>query len=267
MNETVKGLVDDLERGYDADPAEAKRELERMDDLCREAADLIRKQSEQIDYMDRDPFNVLNRINVNDHIEKKKVTNKKTGTEKYLSYLSWAWAWQMLMELYPMSYTSINRSPEGLPYWSDGKTCWVDVSVTIVWDNHYADKPCERTRSEIFPIMGGYSNQSISASAVTSFDVNTALQRAWTKCIARHGLGFYIYAGEDLPQEEAEAKKAEMITDDQLAKVMSLYTEAEMAGMLKRKKLSNPSEFTKEDAQKLIDKRDLSLVNQKVESF
>ena len=79
MNETVKSLVDDLERGYDADPAEAKRELERMDDLCREAADLIRKQSEQIDYMDRDPFNVLNRINVNDHVEKK----------NNLSYLSW----------------------------------------------------------------------------------------------------------------------------------------------------------------------------------
>lgn len=266
MNETVRSLVDDLERGYDADPAEAKRELVRMDDLCHEAADLIRTQSARIDYMERDPFNVLNRINVNDHIEKKAVKNKKTNETTYLSYLSWAWAWQILMELYPMSYTSINRSPEGFPYWTDGKTCWVDVSVTIVWDNHCADRPCERIRSEVFPITN-YSNQSIPLGSVTSFDVNTALQRAWTKCIARHGLGFYIYAGEDLPKEEAEEKKAEMITDDQLAKVMSLYTEQEMAGMLKRKKLSNPSEFTKEDAQKLIDKRDLSLVNQKVESF
>lgn len=261
MNETVKSLVDDLERGYDADPAEAKRELERMDDLCREAANMIRSQSARIEYMDSDPFNVLNRINVNDHVEKK----------NNLSYLSWAWAWQILMGLYPMSYTSINRSPEGLPYWTDGRTCWVDVSVTIVWDNPDADKlfataTCERTRSEIFPIMD-YKNNSIPVEKVTSFNVNTALQRAWTKCIARHGLGFYIYQGEDLPQEEAEAKKAEMITEEQLAKVMSLYTEKEMAGMLKRKKLSNPSEFTKEDAQKLIDKRDLSLVNQKVESF
>lgn len=261
MNETVKSLVDDLERGYDADPAEAKRELERMDDLCHEAANMIRSQAARIEYMDSDPFNVLNRINVNDHVEKK----------NNLSYLSWAWAWQILMGLYPMSYTSINRSPEGLPYWTDGRTCWVDVSVTIVWDNPDAGKlfetaTCERTRSEIFPIMD-YKNNSIPVEKVTSFNVNTALQRAWTKCIARHGLGFYIYQGEDLPQEEAEAKKAEMITEDQLAKVMSLYTEAEMAGMLKRKKLSNPSEFTKEDAQKLIDKRDLSLVNQKVESF
>ena len=175
MNETVKSLVDDLERGYDADPAEAKRELERMDDLCHEAANMIRSQAARIEYMDSDPFNVLNRINVNDHVEKKKVTNKKTGKETYLSYLSWAWAWQMLMELYPMSYTSINRSPEGLPYWSDGRTCWVDVSVTLVWDNGFCEHPLERTRSEIFPIMGGYSNQSISASAVTSFDVNTAV--------------------------------------------------------------------------------------------
>lgn len=261
MREGVKSLVEDLERGFDGNPEESARELERMDDLCREAANLIRSEAARIEYMDSDPFNVLNRINVNDHVEKK----------NNLSYLSWAWAWQILMGLYPMSYTSINRSPEGLPYWTDGRTCWVDVSVTIVWDNPDADKlfataTCERTRSEIFPIMD-YKNNSIPVEKVTSFNVNTALQRAWTKCIARHGLGFYIYQGEDLPQEEAEAKKAEMITDDQLAKVMSLYTEQEMAGMLKRKKLSNPSEFTKEDAQKLIDKRDLSLVNQKVESF
>ena len=261
MREGVKSLVEDLERGFDGNPEESARELERMDDLCREAANLIRSEAARIEYMDSDPFNVLNRINVNDHVEKK----------NNLSYLSWAWAWQILMGLYPMSYTSSNRSPEGLPYWTDGRTCWVDVSVTIVWDNPDADKlfataTCERTRSEIFPIMD-YKNNSIPVEKVTSFNVNTALQRAWTKCIARHGLGFYIYQGEDLPQEEAEAKKAEMITDDQLAKVMSLYTEQEMAGMLKRKKLSNPSEFTKEDAQKLIDKRDLSLVNQKVESF
>ena len=256
MKDEVRDLVEDLERGFDGNPEESARELERMDDLCREAANLIRSQAARIEYMDSDPFNVLNRINVNDHVEKK----------NNLSYISWAWAWQILMGLYPMSYTSINRSPEGLPYWTDGRTCWVDVSVTIVWDNSHADRPCERTRSEIFPIMD-YKNNSIPVEKVTSFNVNTALQRAWTKCIARHGLGFYIYQGEDLPQEEAEAKKAEMITEEQLAKVMSLYTEAEMAGMLKRKKLSNPSEFTKEDAQKLIDKRDLSLVNQKVESF
>lgn len=267
MREEVKSLVEDLERGFDGNPEESARELARMDDLCREAADLIRSQSARIDYMDRDPFNVLNRINVNDHIEKKKVTNKKTGKETYLSYLSWAWAWQMLMELYPMSYTSINRSPEGLPYWSDGRTCWVDVSVTIVCDSGFCEHPLERTRSEIFPIMGGYSNQSISASAVTSFDVNTALQRAWTKCIARHGLGFYIYAGEDLPQEEAEAKKAETATEEQLQKVSELYTPEEIAKMLKRLKKSNPVELSKEEAQKMIDKRDLSLVNQKVDSF
>ena len=261
MNETVKNLVDDLERGFDGKPEESARELERMDDLCREAANMIRSQSARIEYMDSDPFSVLNRINVNDHVEKK----------NNLSYLSWAWAWQILMGLYPMSYTSINRSPEGLPYWTDGRTCWVDVSVTIVWDNPDAGKlfetaTCERTRSEIFPIMD-YKNNSIPVEKVTSFNVNTALQRAWTKCIARHGLGFYIYQGEDLPQEEAEAKKAETETEEQLQKVSELYTPEEIAKMLKRLKKSNPVELSKEEAQKMIDKRDLSLVNKKVESF
>ena len=256
MNKEVKSLIEDLERGYEANPEESAMELARMDDLCRQASNLITRLQGKIDYLDSDPFRVLNRINVNEHVE------KKNG----LSYLSWAWAWQMLMELYPLSYTSINRPANGFPYWTDGRTCWVDVSVTIKWyDTDYCSMK-ERTRSEIFPIMN-YKNQSIPADKLTSFDVNTALQRAWTKCIARHGLGFYIYQGEDLPQEEAEAKRAEKATEEQLQRVSELYTPEEIAKMLKRLKKSNPVELSKEEAQKMIDKRDLSLVSGEVNSF
>ena len=49
-----------------------------------------------------------------------------------------------------------------------------------------------------------YKNKSISAEQVTSFDVNKAIQRSLTKALARHGLGLYIYAGEDLPEIETE---------------------------------------------------------------
>lgn len=271
MTEEVIQLCKELQSGFEADPSEAKRELERMDYLCNRAAERIaimdevnNKLESECEYLRDDPFKVLNRINVNEHVEKKAVKNNKTGEVKYLSYLSWAWAWQMLMTLYPESYTEINRPETGYPYWTDGKTCWVDVSVAIVWkDGSYTRT---RRRSEIFPVMG-WSNTSIPVDKVTSFDVNTALQRAWTKCIARHGLGFYIYAGEDLPEEEAEAKKAEACTDEQLEKVFSLYNEKEIARMLKRLKKSNPAELTKEEAQTMIDKRDLSLVSEQVESF
>ena len=51
-------------------------------------------------------------------------------------------------------------------------------------------------------------NNSLPLERVTSFSVNTAIQRSLTKACARHGLGLYIYAGEDLPQGEAEAQAA-----------------------------------------------------------
>lgn len=215
MAEEVTKLVTELESGYLEDPQEAARELARLDGLCRSAAEHItnadkeyQKLYDLIKYRESDPFRVLNRINVNEHVEKKKVKSKKTGAEYELSYLSWAWAWQTLMELYPDSYTEIERPENGLPYWTDNKTCWVDVSVTVVWEDGKHAQPQKRTRSEVFPIMDN-SNQSITLDRLTSFDVNKALQRAWTKCIARHGLGFYIYAGEDLPAEEAEEQKSE----------------------------------------------------------
>lgn len=258
MNERDEQLIAELENGYD--PAEPARELERLANLCEEAAMRIQLLSdtntayeEAFKAQEADPFKVLNRINVNQHIEKK----------NNLSYLSWAWAWSMLAELYPDSYTTINRPENGFPYWTDGKTCWVDVAVTIVWEGG------ERTRSEVFPIMD-YKNNSIPVEKLTSFNVNTALQRAWTKCIARHGLGFYIYQGEDLPFEEAEAKRAEAeapCTDEQLEKVLSLYNEDEIKKMLKRLKKANPAEFTKEQAEKMIAKRDMSLVAEQVNPF
>lgn len=197
MTEELERFIEELTAGYMDDPHESARELARLDNLCKKASEqiqiseeLYQKAKKEVEYLKKDPFRVLNKINVNEHTEKK-------GN---LTYLSWAWAWQILMELYPDSYTELRRPPTGLPYWTDGKTCWVEVSVTIVWDGG------KRTREEVFPIMDNRNN-SVPVDKVTSFHVNTALQRAWTKCIARHGLGFYIYAGEDLPSEEAEEKK------------------------------------------------------------
>jgi hypothetical protein len=44
-------------------------------------------------------------------------------------------------------------------------------------------------------------------------DVNKAIQRSLTKACARHGLGLYIYAGEDLPEEEAKAEQENPVTE------------------------------------------------------
>jgi hypothetical protein len=139
-------------------------------------------------------FEILNAINVNEH------TEKKNG----LTYLSWAWAWQEVKKAFPEATYTIYENADGWNYFTDGKTCWVKTGVTIEGLEHI----------EYLPVMA-YNNKSISVDAVTSFDVNKAIQRSLTKACARHGLGLYIYAGEDLPDSSdvpaeapAPAKKA-----------------------------------------------------------
>ncbi len=131
-------------------------------------------------------FKVLNAINVNEHTERK-------GN---LTYLSWAWAWQTLKQIYPEAFYTIYESADGLFYHTDGKTCWVKTGVTVQGIEHI----------EYLPVMD-YRNSSITADKVTSFDVNKAVQRSLTKACARHGLGLYIYAGEDLPENGAQEKQ------------------------------------------------------------
>lgn len=130
------------------------------------------------------PFEILSQINCNDHVE------QKNG----LSYLSWAWAWGELKKLYPKSYTTVYEDPNGCIYFSDGATCWVKTGVTLVEEDGTALE-----HIEYLPVMDN-RNQSIPADKLKSTDVNKAIQRSITKAIARHGLGFYIYAGEDLPE-------------------------------------------------------------------
>lgn len=255
MRETNE-LLADLQAGYDPTPEERVRELERLSALAEEAGEKILAQEEAIEalnaavsYLNDDPYRVLSRIDVGEHIE------KKNG----LNYLSWAWAWDTLMRLYPDSENGINRPESGLPYWTDGKTCWVDVSVTVAWNGG------TRERGEVFPIMD-HRNKSIPLENVTSFDINTALQRAWTKCIARHGLGFYIYAGQDLPNEVIEEQK-KPVTEEQTAKIRELYTEEEIGKMLKNLKKKRLEEINNAQAKKMINSRDRSLVNDQSPTF
>lgn len=137
-------------------------------------------------------FSVLNNINVQDHVEV-----KDTGRVK-LSYLSWAWAWAEVKKNYPSATYRIYENADGWNYHTDGRTCWVKTGVTIDGLEHI----------EYLPVMD-FRNQSIAADKVTSFDVNKAIQRSLTKACARHGLGLYVYAGEDLPEEDKAQGKAE----------------------------------------------------------
>jgi len=128
-------------------------------------------------------FATLNAVDVSEHVEQK----------NRLTYLSWAWAWAELKKRYPNSFYTIYENAAGCFYHTDGKTCWVKTGVTLV-DGEYSLE-----HIEYLPVMD-FKNASIPVDKVTSFEVNKAIQRSLTKAVARHGLGLYIYAGEDLPE-------------------------------------------------------------------
>ena len=126
-------------------------------------------------------FETLNAVNVNGH------TEKKNG----LTYLSWAWGWAEIKKAFPEAFYTIYENRDGWNYHTDGRTAWVKTGVTIEGIENI----------EYLPVMD-FKNKSIPLEQITSFDVNKAIQRSLTKACARHGLGLYIYAGEDLPEAE-----------------------------------------------------------------
>lgn len=144
-------------------------------------------------------FSTLSAINCNEHVE------KKNG----LSYLSWAWAWQIAKTHYPDAFYTIYENEQGIPYFTDGKTCWVKTGVTINGLEHI----------EYLPIMD-FRNQSIPLERITSTDMNKSIQRSLTKCIGRHGLGLYLYAGEDVPEgaEQPQPTNRPVQTENKTAK-------------------------------------------------
>lgn len=170
-------------------------------------------------------FEKLNAINVNDH------TEEKNG----LTYLSWAWAWSEVKKLFPTANYKIYETPEGCIYWHDGKTAWVKTGVIIDDLEHI----------EYLPIMD-FKNKSIPLDQITSFDVNKAIQRSLTKAVARHGLGLYIYAGEDLPEGGNE------LDEKLLAECKELNIE-----------LSNLAAYYKKDVSKLTNKDLQDAINKK----
>ena len=98
-------------------------------------------------------------------------------------------------------------------YHSDGKSAWVKTGVTIEGIEHI----------EYLPVMD-FRNASIQIEKLNSTDVNKSIQRSLTKAIARHGLGLYVYAGEDLPQNEVVALAEEKAKAEKERKTAALLT-------------------------------------------
>tara|TARA_R110002072_G_scaffold144865_1_gene290940 strand:- start:5002 stop:5616 length:615 start_codon:yes stop_codon:yes gene_type:complete len=176
-------------------------------------------------------WTTLSQVDVSGRIEKK----------QNLSFLSWAWAWGTLMEHYPQAEYSF-QEPESA---TDGSMM---VFCTVTIDS--------LSRQMWLPVMD-YKNKAIPNP--NAFQLNTAKMRCLVKCLAMFGLGHYIYAGEDLPNAEADrqaeadkkateelAESLKPLTAKQLHQINLLIsaTEADVESFHKYFKVATISELT-----------------------
>ena len=144
-------------------------------------------------------FAALNDINVSEHVEKKGL----------YSYLSWPFAVAQLRLADPSAAWEVKRF-DGLPYLKCDTGYFVEVAVTVQ----------RITLSQLHPVLDG-KNKPIASPTV--FDINTSIQRCLVKAIALHGLGLYIYSGEDLP----ESAKTETLSTSQQETIKTMIQEVD----------------------------------------
>jgi len=163
----------------------------------------------------------LSAINVNEHVQKK----------GQLSYLSWSWAWSTLMSKYPESYYVFQDISQ------DDGSVMVECTMTI----HEGEEVA--TRSMWLPVMD-YKNKSIINP--TSRDVSDTRMRCLVKCLAMYGLGFYIYAGEDIPSAEKE-ELSQPIDKAQAQRLNEMidYSNTDVNQFLKFYKIASVSDLPK----------------------
>lgn len=224
--------------------------------------------------MTKELFNQLNAINV----------QGKTEQKNGLTYLSWAWAWSEFMKVCPDAKYEIKKF-DGKPYIYDDKLGYmVFTSVTVGCD----------TKDMWLPVMDGANKAMLdhpykykvqkwvwdekehkkvptevekTCEAASMFDVNKTIMRCLTKNISMFGLGLYIYAGEDLPEEEKtaieekkmaekgdrwEGVKEDLSLKDLADEFRRLYTQEEQERILNGLKYKRAEDIGMVDLQKYI---------------
>lgn len=146
-------------------------------------------------------FQQLNSMNVNDHVEKK----------QGLSYLAWSYAHQELMKIDPNHEVKIHEFPHPkveneqyfVPYLASPEGYSVTVSITLKG----------LTKTETLPVLD-FKNKAVPYGQADMFQINKTYQRCKVKCAALHGLGLYIYHGEDAP-DDTENVRQELMNEIQ----------------------------------------------------
>jgi hypothetical protein len=141
----------------------------------------------------------LLKTNVNEHIE------KKNG----LSYLSWAWAWAEALKADPKATFKVEMF-DGKCYMEINGTAMVWVTVTMFDKPMTCQLPVMDSSNKAIPLKGYTAVSKYGKEyrvECDAFAVNTAIMRCMTKALSLHGLSLYIYAGEDLPEEDSQPEK------------------------------------------------------------
>jgi len=127
-----------------------------------------------------------------------KLSQVKCKVEKKgrFNYVSWASSWKEVKRLYPNANFKVYTTEAGFPaFISKAHGGFVKVGVTINNIEHI----------EYFPITDNY-NKAIKHDFIDVFNINTSIKRALVKAISMHGLGLYVYEGEDLPNFDEDKK-------------------------------------------------------------
>jgi|GEM_PF-3014959 len=157
------------------------------------------------------PFATLRQIDLSGAVE------KKNG----LNYIPWAVGFDKIKTYYPNSRFEIMRDDHGIPYFSDGKTCWVETRITIVDDDGK-----EYPQSEILPILD-FRHQAIKLENVDLSIASNSIRRCFAKNAALHGVGIEYYGADEVQVEEKqkaypsiEVKEAQL-TDENYKKALA----------------------------------------------
>ena len=148
-------------------------------------------------------FKELYSVNVNEYVE------KKNG----LSYLTWSYAWAEIMKRYPTAKYEIVKF-NGLPYVYDEKTGYMVFTRVCIDDIEremwlpVMDSANKAMKAEPYTVTNKWGKET-TVEAATMFDINKTIMRCLVKNLAMFGLGLYIYAGEDLPEDEEQKTKQE----------------------------------------------------------
>lgn len=165
--------------------------------------------------------NTLLKLNVNEHTEKK-------GN---LTYLSWAWAWAEALKADPLAQFQVQmwgNSGEEKCYMEVNGTAMVWVTVTMFSKPMTCQLPVMDSSNKAIPLSGYTAINKFGKEyrvECDAFAINTAIMRCMTKALSLHGLGLYIYAGEDLPQMDTG------LIDQVVEAIKGLHAKGDLAGM------------------------------------